>query len=67
MKTIQRAKFNQGGLHSVDGPNATRVGSVIQPAIVELDGLQWSSAVPKTAAEAAKINAVVAKWEGVTS
>ncbi len=69
MKIIQKAKFYQSGttssrattnadLHLHDGRS-----DVIQPAIIDLDGFNFSSAVPKTAAEAAKINDRIEEWE----
>jgi hypothetical protein len=64
MKLLQQAKFAAGPIgyyepSESEGWRPHRTGSLIQPALIELDGIQFQSAVPKSAADAAKINAVV--------
>lgn len=73
MKIITKAKFFSGptAKHWDEQEETYKTEnpySITTPAIIELDGLQWSSPVPKTAAEAERINGVVAKWSalGVT-
>jgi hypothetical protein len=72
MKLLQSAKFAAGaGGHDEPTKWADKYGSphssapVVMPAIIELDGIQFQSAVPKTAAEAAKINERVKQWSAV--
>lgn len=67
MKLIQQAKFAAGAIRyysdtEESGLSPNRTGSVIQPAIIEIDGLRFSSDTPKTAAEAFKINERVNQW-----
>lgn len=67
MKLLQSAKFAAGPIDHYrpsesEGWQAARTNNVIQPAIIELDGIQFQSAMPKTAAEAAKINERVKEW-----
>lgn len=64
MKLIQRAKFAAGPIRhyeptEAEGFSAVRTNDVIQPAVVQLDGINLNSAMPKSAAEAARINSII--------
>lgn len=71
MKLLQQAKFAAGaGGHTESSQWADRYGSphssrpVVMPALIELDGIQFQSALHKSAADAAKINAAVLEMVG---
>lgn len=70
MKLIQYAKFVAGaGGHTEPSHWADNYGSphrslpVIQPAILDIEGLMLHSPTPKSAAEAERINMLIEKWQ----
>ena len=66
MQILQRARFFAGPIDHYRNNQITdpvRPDSIIQPAILDLDGIRFHSEVPTSAAQAAKINERIAEWE----